>query len=46
MLEIADNLKDAIMHTEFTIESILYIRPEEIASTIGIDLYVEKIIFN
>ena len=37
MLEIADGLKDAIIHAGFTIESILSTGPEEIASTIGID---------
>ena len=45
MLEIADGLKDAIIHAGFTIESILSTGPEEIASTVGIDLYVAKIVF-
>jgi hypothetical protein len=45
MLEIADGLKDAIIHAGFTIESIFSTGPEEIASTIGIDLYVAKIVF-
>jgi hypothetical protein len=46
MLEIADGLKDAIIHAAFTVESILCTEPEETASTIGIDLYVAKIIIN
>lgn len=45
MLEIADGLKDALIHAGFTIESILNVGPGEIASTIGIDIYVAKIIF-
>ena len=45
MLEIADGLKDALIHSGFTIESILNLGPGEIASTIGIDIYVAKIIF-
>ncbi len=45
MLEIADGLKDAIIHAGFTIESMLSTGPEEIASTIGVDLYVAKIVF-
>ena len=45
MLEIADGLKDALIHAGFTIESILNLGPGEIASTIGIDIYVAKIIF-
>lgn len=46
MLEIANGLKDALIHADFTIESILNRGPGEIASTIGIDPYVAKIIFN
>lgn len=42
MLEIADGLKDSIIHAGFTIESMLSTGPEEIASTIGIDLYVAR----
>ena len=45
-LEIADGLKDALIHADFTIESILEYGPGEIASIIGIDPYVAKIIFN
>jgi hypothetical protein len=46
MLNIADGLKDVLIHAGFTIESIIMLGPEEIASTIGIDLYVAKIVFN
>ena len=45
-LEIANGLKDALIHTDFTIESILSRGPTEIASTMGIDPYVAMIIFN
>ena len=45
-LEIANGLKDALIHTDFTIESILNSGPTKIASTLGIDPYVAKIIFN
>ena len=45
-LEIANGLKHALMHADLTIESILEGGPGKIASTIGIDLYVAKIIFN
>jgi hypothetical protein len=46
MLEIANGLKDALIHADFTIESILNRGPGEIASTMGIDPCVAKIIFN
>ena len=45
-LEIADGLKDALIHSDFTIESILKREPSEIASIMGIDPYVAAIIFN
>ena len=45
-LEIANGLKDALMHADLTIKSILEGGPSEIASTMGIDLYVAKIIFD
>ena len=45
-LEIADGLKDALIHADFTIESILEYGPNEIASIVGIDPYVAEIIFN
>jgi hypothetical protein len=44
-LEIADGLKDALIHSDFTIESILKHGPSKIASIMGIDQYV-AIIFN
>ena len=45
-LEIADGLKDALVHSDFTIESILKRAPSEIASIMGIDPYIAGIIFN
>ena len=45
-LEIADGLKDALIHLDFTIESILKREPSEIALIMGIDPYVAEIIFN
>jgi hypothetical protein len=45
-LEIADGLKDALIHLDFTIESILKRGPSEIASIMGIDPYIAGIIFN
>jgi hypothetical protein len=45
-LEIANSLKDALIHADFTIESILKHGPGEIASIMGIDPYVAEIIFN
>jgi hypothetical protein len=45
-LEIANGLKDALIHADFTIESILKHGPGEIASIMGIDPYVAEIIFN
>jgi len=45
-LEIADGLKDALIHSDFTIESILKHGPSKIASIMGIDSYVAEIIFN
>ena len=45
-LEIANGLKDALIHADFTIESILNSGPGEIASIMGIDPYVAEIIFN
>ena len=44
-LEIADGLKDALIHADFTIESILKHGPGGIASIMGIDPYVAEIIF-
>jgi hypothetical protein len=45
-LEIADGLKDALVYSDFTIESILKRGPSEIASIMGIDPYIAGIIFN
>jgi hypothetical protein len=45
-LEIANGLKDALVHADFTVDSIIKSGPSQIASTMGIDLYVAKIIFN
>jgi hypothetical protein len=45
-LEIANGLKDSLIHADFTIESILNSGPSEIASIMGIDPYVAEIIFN
>jgi hypothetical protein len=45
-LEIADGLKDALIHSDFTIESILKHGPSKIASIMGIDPYIAGIIFN
>ena len=46
MLEIASGLKDALINSGLTIESILNSGPVEIASMLGIDVYVAKIIFD
>ena len=45
-LEIANGLKDALIHADFTIESILNSGSDKIASIMGIDPYVAEIIFN
>ena len=45
-LEIADGLKDVLVYSDFTIESLLKHGPSKIASIMGIDLYVAEIIFN
>lgn len=45
-LEIATGLKDALINSGLTIESILNSGPVEIASVLGIDVYVAKIIFD
>ena len=42
-LEIADGLKDVLIHADFTIESILEYGPNEIASIIRIDPYVAAV---
>lgn len=45
-LEIATGLKDALINSGLTIESILNSGPVEIASILGIDVYVAKIVFD
>ena len=45
-LEIATGLKNALINSGLTIESILNSGPVEIASVLGIDVYVAKIIFD
>jgi hypothetical protein len=44
-LEIADGLKDTLVHSDFTFESILKHGPSKIASIMRIDPYVAEIIF-
>lgn len=46
LLEIAPALKHLLMNAGFTIEYILNSGPAEIAATLGIELYVAKIIFD
>jgi hypothetical protein len=45
-LEIATGIKDALINSGLTIESILNSGPVEIASILGIDVYVAKIVFD
>ncbi len=45
-LEIAAGLKDALINSGLTIEFILNSGPVEIASILGIDVYLAKIIFD
>jgi hypothetical protein len=46
VLEIATGLKDALINNGLTIESIFNFGPAGIASILGIDVYVAKIIFD
>jgi hypothetical protein len=46
LLEIASGLKDSLVNAGFTIESIVNAGPPEIASVLGIESYVAKIIFD
>ena len=46
LLEIAPGLKDSLVNTGFTIESIVNAGPNEVASALGIESYVAKIIFD
>jgi hypothetical protein len=45
-LKIADGLKDLLLEYGFTKQRILKIRPENLASILGIEEYVAKIIHN
>jgi hypothetical protein len=46
LLEIAPGLKDSLVNTGFTIESIVNAGPNEVALALGIESYVAKIIFD
>ena len=46
LLEIAPGLKDSVSKAGFTIDSILSAGPTEVASALGIESYVAKIIFD
>jgi hypothetical protein len=46
LLEIAPGLKDSLAKAGFTVESILSAGPTEVASALGIESYVAKIIFD
>jgi len=46
LLEIAPGLKDSLGNAGFTIKSIVNAGPNEIASALGIEPYVAKIIFD
>ena len=43
-LEIAEGLKQLLVNTDFTIESILDLGYEEVSETLHIDLYIGKLI--
>ena len=43
-LDIADGLKNTLVSHRFKLESLLIIRPGDLAQTLGIDEYVAKII--
>ena len=46
LLEIAPGLKDSLSKAGFTIDTILSAGPTEVASALGIESYVAKIIFD
>ena len=46
LLEIAPGLKDSLIEAGLSIQSILNAGPSEIASLLGIESYVAKIIFD
>jgi hypothetical protein len=45
LLEIASGLKDSLITAGFTIESILSLGPSDLATALGIEPYVAKIIY-
>jgi hypothetical protein len=45
-LPIADGLKDVLINQGFTIRRILQTKPNELATMLGIEEYVAKIILN
>jgi hypothetical protein len=45
-LEIADGLKDLLMDYGFTCEKILRIQSSQLASILGVEDYIGKIIYN
>ena len=45
-LDIADGLKDMLVRRGFKLESLLSMRPGDLAETLGIDEYVAKIIMD
>ena len=45
-LDIADGLKDMLVRRGFKLESVLSMRPGDLAETLGIDEYVAKIIMD
>lgn len=45
MLEIAQGIRDYLISSGLTVDSILNSTPSELASVLGIELYVAKLIF-
>ena len=45
-LDIAEGLKDILLIHSFDLESLLIIRPHDLAEMLGIDEYVAKIIID
>lgn len=46
MLEVATGIRDLLVSSGFTLESLLRSGPAGIASTLGIEIYVARLIFN
>ena len=46
MLEIAQGIRDYLTTSGYTVETILRSSPSELASILGIELYVAKLIFD